>query len=58
MTEPAQNPKPKEPPALDRKICFSERLARADIPKALEIRKRTGVGNPPMTGDELPGWQV
>jgi hypothetical protein len=31
-----------------------ERSARADIPKALDRLKRAGVGNPPVTGDELP----
>ncbi|MFE0756816.1 DUF6881 domain-containing protein [Inquilinus sp. NPDC058860] len=33
---------------------FAERAARADIPKALEILKRAGVGNPPAKGDALP----
>ncbi|MGF6228794.1 hypothetical protein QFZ27_002749 [Inquilinus ginsengisoli] len=33
---------------------LAERAARADIPKALEILKRAGVGNPPAKGDALP----
>lgn len=33
---------------------FEERSARADVPKALDILKRLGVGNPPDPGDELP----
>ena len=33
---------------------FAERIARADLPKALAILKRSGVGNPPRKGDELP----
>lgn len=32
---------------------LAERTARADIPKALEILKRAGVGNPPVKGDEI-----
>jgi hypothetical protein len=32
---------------------FAERAARADIPEALRILKRAGVGQPPMKGDEL-----
>ena len=32
---------------------FAERAARADIPKALEILKRAGVGNPPVPGNDL-----
>ncbi len=31
-----------------------ERAARADLPQALEILSRAGVGNPPVPGDELP----
>jgi hypothetical protein len=34
---------------------FKERAARADIPRALDSLKRAGVGNAPVTGDEL-GW--
>jgi hypothetical protein len=33
---------------------IAERAVRADIPKALGILKRAGVGRPPMKGDELP----
>jgi hypothetical protein len=40
--------------ALRTESYFAERAARADIPKALEILKRAGVGNPPMPGDDLP----
>ena len=29
------------------------RAARADIPKALKVLKRAGVGKPPIKGDEL-----
>jgi putative transcriptional regulator len=32
---------------------FSARAARADIPKALKVLKRAGVGKPPIKGDEL-----
>jgi hypothetical protein len=41
--------------ALRTESYFAERAARADIPKALEILKRAGAGNPPMPGDDLPG---
>lgn len=34
--------------------ALAERAARADIPKALDILKRAGVGNPPVRGDALP----
>lgn len=40
--------------ALRTESYFAERAARADIPKALDILKRAGVGNPPMKGDALP----
>jgi hypothetical protein len=33
---------------------IAERAARADIPKALRILKRAGVGRRPAKGDELP----
>jgi hypothetical protein len=33
---------------------IAERAARADIPKALRILKRAGVGRRPVKGDELP----
>jgi hypothetical protein len=32
---------------------FAERAARADIPRALAILARAGVGKKPMKGDEL-----
>ena len=36
-------------------LCMlAERAARADIPKALDILKRAGVGNPPVEGDAVP----
>jgi len=33
---------------------FTARAVRADIPKALKVLKRAGVGKPPIKGDELP----
>jgi hypothetical protein len=39
--------------ALRTERYFAERAAHADIPKALDILKRAGVGNPPMKGDAL-----
>ena len=33
--------------ALRTASYFAERAARADIPKALDILKRAGIGNPP-----------
>jgi len=44
--------------ALRTENYFAERAARADIPRALEVLKRTGVGNPPAKGDDLPGTQL
>lgn len=42
--------------ALRTESYFAERAARADLPRALEILRRAGRGNPPMRGDELlPG---
>jgi hypothetical protein len=35
-----------------RESHLAERAARANIPKALGILKRAGVGRPPMKGDE------
>ncbi len=32
---------------------FAARAARADVPKALKVLKRAGVGKPPTKGDEL-----
>jgi hypothetical protein len=40
--------------ALRTEEYFTERIARANIPKALKVLKRAGVGKPPMKGDELP----
>ena len=42
--------------ALRRERYFRERGARADVGRALEILDRTGIGNPPRKGDELPSW--
>ncbi len=39
--------------ALRTERYFADRAARANIPKALAILKRAGVGNPPMKGDKL-----
>lgn len=38
--------------ALRTETYFAERAARADIPRALDILKRTGNGAPPTPGDE------
>ena len=40
--------------ALRTEEYFSTRAAKGNVPKALRILKRAGVGNPPMPGDELP----
>jgi len=40
--------------ALRAESYFSERAARADIPRALDILKRAGVGAPPAKEDALP----
>jgi hypothetical protein len=39
--------------ALRTEKYFAERAARGNIPKALGILKRAGIGNPPMRGDRL-----
>jgi hypothetical protein len=39
--------------ALRTEDYFRERAARASIPKAKRILKRSGRGNPPVAGDEL-----
>jgi hypothetical protein len=39
--------------ALRTEKYFAERAARADIPRALAILRRAGVGNPPVKGDNL-----
>jgi hypothetical protein len=40
--------------ALRTESYFRERAAHADIPKALDILKRAGIGKPPLEGDALP----
>ena len=40
--------------ALRTESYIAQRAARADIPRALGILKRAGVGRAPMKGDELP----
>ena len=40
--------------ALRTASYFAERAARANIPEALSILDRAGVGEPPVKGDELP----
>jgi hypothetical protein len=35
---------------------FRERAKRGDVGKALRLLERVGVGNPPMSGDELPAF--
>lgn len=39
--------------ALRTESYITERAARADIPRALRILKRAGIGRPPIKGDEL-----
>ncbi len=39
--------------ALRTASYFAERADRADLPKALTILRRSGVGRPPLKGDEL-----
>jgi hypothetical protein len=39
--------------ALRTEDYFGQGAARANLPKALKILKRAGVGNPPMKGDKL-----
>ncbi len=39
--------------ALRTESYIAERAARADVPKALRVLKRAGVGRPPMKGDEM-----
>jgi hypothetical protein len=39
--------------ALRTEKYFTERASRASVPKALDILKRAGVGNPPMKGDKV-----
>jgi hypothetical protein len=40
--------------ALRTASYFAERVSRANIPEALRILDRAGVGQPPVKGDELP----
>jgi hypothetical protein len=40
--------------ALRTESYFEERAKRANVPKALDILKRAGIGRPPLPGDELP----
>jgi hypothetical protein len=40
--------------ALRTETYFAERAARANIPDALRILDRAGVGQAPVKGDELP----
>lgn len=39
--------------ALRTESYMAERAARADLPKALRVLKRAGVGRRPMKGDEV-----
>ena len=41
--------------ALRTESYIAERAARADVPKALRVLKRAGVGRTPVKGDEIPG---
>lgn len=40
--------------ALRTEMYFRERAARSDIPGALKVLERLGVGNVPRPGDRLP----
>jgi len=40
--------------ALRTEEYFAERAARGDISKALQVLRRAGEGNAPVSGDELP----
>ena len=40
--------------ALRTEEYFAERAAKGDIKKALQVLKRSGKGNRPISGDELP----
>jgi hypothetical protein len=39
--------------AMRTESFFRERAARANIPRALEILKKAGAGNPTLPGDEI-----
>jgi hypothetical protein len=41
--------------ALRTETYIAERAKRADVPRALKILRRAGVGRSPSKGDELPG---
>jgi hypothetical protein len=45
--------------AVTRTMEFFKRCTRdADVARAIELLNRTGTGNPPMPGDELPkSWK-
>ena len=43
--------------ALRTESYFAERAGRANIPAALEILERAGMGKAPVKGDELPALQ-
>jgi hypothetical protein len=40
--------------ALRTEAYFRERATRADIPEALKVLDRLGVGNTPLPGDRMP----
>jgi predicted DNA-binding ribbon-helix-helix protein len=40
--------------ALRTEEYFAERAAKGNVAKALRILKRTGAGNTPVPGDEMP----
>jgi len=40
--------------ALRTESYIAERAARADVPKALRVLKRAGVGRTPLDGDQMP----
>jgi hypothetical protein len=39
--------------ALRTEAYFRERIAKADVPGALKVLDRLGVGNPPLPGDRI-----
>ena len=40
--------------ALRTESYIAERATRANVPKALQVLKRAGVGRPPEKGEEMP----
>ena len=40
--------------ALRTQEYFAERSAKGDVKKALQVLRRAGKGNPPLSGDDLP----